>query len=671
MDNSIKRKINQNYKYNFGLSELSSTSSDYISKSNYIKKTIKQNGGNGCSCGDLFKSLKNKNFELILYILKENNCCFMCQDSNGNTGMHLLIPFYESNKEIAAMVDDILLNNDCEEFINIQNNEGKTPMFLAVLNDLDELAEKMEKAGANPEIKDLEGNYVGEKSNSSNDNINLIVTEEIPESNIKKNIMNIFNFIMPKSETSNNLTSLNLNDNSEVVSEVNSEVNSEDKSLDTDNFMNEIKSKINRSIGRNNDDSSSSSSEYKTFPKTNLKQTSSDTLNSDKFFALLGRDNKPMGIVNYSDNMDDTEQFIATLRNKYNVISETDKSLKKPKSSRPPRPQINNSDTLASILNSTDTDEISLKHTQPLSSETSLDESISESKIKKLIDETTSDDLIKSDMKQKPKLESETSSNIIDTDMEKYINETTSDGPMGNKSKSKYSVFLKEKNFETTEIDTDTLLDAIKKIQVNNITDSEQLVDLVGGGSKINKQITMGYRKLISNTFETNDLKKKKSNRLLNSDDYNELYNSDGEFGSKLKKSNNELSRMITSQKEKIHKEVLEMIMGMLNKGLLNISNKPIEASERNAKLIKAYIYRQISEKNPQMGGMDKIMVLKTMSENEIINMVKKMPELDELEKSIQKHLEDKKSSKKSIDISETSEDSEKPKKSSKKSSKK
>ncbi len=76
MDNSIKRKINQNYKFNFGLSELSSTSSDFISKSNYIKKTIKQNGGNRgnrgnrCSCYDLLKSLKNKNLELILYILK-------------------------------------------------------------------------------------------------------------------------------------------------------------------------------------------------------------------------------------------------------------------------------------------------------------------------------------------------------------------------------------------------------------------------------------------------------------------------------------------------------------------------------------------------------------------------------------------------------------------------
>lgn len=653
MDNSIKRKINQNYKFNFGLSELSSTSSDFMSKSNYIKKTIKQNGGrgNGCSCDDLFKSLKNKNFELILYILRENNCCFKCQDSNGNTGMHLLIPFYNSNKEIANAVDEILLNGDCEDFINIQNNEGKTPMFVAVENELDELAEKMENSGADPTIKDLEGNFVGEKS--TKDNLN-------EEENIKKNIMNVFGFVMPKS-ISNDLTSLNLDDIKDTITQ--------DESLDTDNFMHNIKLKIDRVL--ETDDSSSS--DYETFPKKNIKQTSSDTLNSDKFFTLLGRDNKPM-VINYSNVDDNTEQFIATLTNKYNTISETDKSVNKTNITN----QRNiNQDTLSSLFNSSDIDEISIKHKQPLSTETSLDDIITNGEIKKLVNETTSDDLVASDVKKisnnLKKLESETSSNSLHTDLEKYINETTSDESL--KTNSKYNVFLKKenplskKNLDSSEIDTNTLLGVIKKIQENNITESENLIDMVGGGSKTNKQHIIGHRKLILNNFKTTQ-----GSKLLNSDDYNELYNSDSEFGTKSKKSknlNNELSRMMISQKEKIHKEVLEMIMGMLNNGLITQSNKPLEATERNAKLIKAYIYRQISEKNPQMGGMDKIMMFKAMNENDIINTVKKMPDLDELEKTIQKHLEDKKTNKKSIDVSETSEASEESEKPKKKSSKK
>ena len=665
MNNSIKRKINQNYKFNFGLSELSSTSSDFMSKSNYIKKPIKQNGGRRykCCCNDLFKSLKNKNFELILYILRENNCCFKCQDSNGNNGLHLLIPYYRTNKEIANMVDEILLNADCEDFINIQNNKGRTPMFVAVENNLDELAEKMEDAGADPEIKDLQGNFVGEKS--SKGKLNEMDDNDEPESNIKKNIMNIYSFVVPKS-TANDLTSLNLDDIKNITTQ--------DKSLDTDNFMQDIKLKINRALGT--DDTSTTDNE--TIPKPNLIQTS-DTLNSDKFLALLGRDNEPM-VVSYSDTDDNTDQFIATLTNKYNAINETDKSIKKPKITNPRNVEY---DTLGSLFESSDIDKISLKHKQPLSTETSLDEIISDNKIKKLVNETTTDDLIKSDIKKKTsnnfkKLESETSSNSLHTDLEKYIDETTSVESIGTKAKSKYNVFLKkensygDKNLDTTEIDTNTLLGVIKKIQDNNITESENLLDMIGGGSKKNEQHIIGHRKLI-----LNNLKKTQGNKSLNSDDYNELYNSDSEFGTKSKKSkklNNELSRMMISQKEKIHKEVLEMIMGMLNKGLITQSNKPLEPSERNAKLIKAYIYRQISEKNPQMGGMDKIMMFKAMSENDIINAVKKMPELDELEKTIQKHLEDKKTNKKSIDVSETveaSEISEELKKPKKKSSKK
>jgi hypothetical protein len=578
---------------------------------------------------------------------------------------------------------------------------------------LDELAEKMENVGADPEIKDLEGNFVGEKSNK---NVNTNKTEENNESNIKKNIMNIFSVVIPK--PSNNYNS----DKSTI----------QDNSLDTDNFINDIKLKINKVIGKNNEDSSSSSSsflssEYKKFPKTNTSQISSDTLNSDKFFSLLGHENKPK-VVNYSDIDDNTDQFIATLTNKYNSISETDKHDNKKISKQ----KNNNSDTLASVFNSSDINEISSKYKEPISSESSfikkfIDETTSEdlgksnmnkkksnnlkklesetssnllaSDLEKFIDETTSEDFVKSNMNKKKsnnlkKLESETSSNSLATDLKKYINETTSDESDksnesdesnesdGTNKKSNYNIFLKKKNLNSSEIDTDTLLGVIKKIQENNITESD---NLVGGDFKTNKQQIIGHRKLIVNNFNSQKIQSKK---LLNSDDYNELYNSDSDFGKENKKenkkskiTNNELSRMMISQKEKIHKEVLEMIMGMLNNGLLTQSNKPIEASERNAKLIKSYIYRQISEKNPQMGGMDKIMVFKAMNETDIINIVKKMPELDELEKSILKHLEEKKTNKKTFDISETSEasdnskesdESEKPKKkSSKKSAKK
>jgi len=677
MNNSIRKKINPNYKNNLGNTELSSTSSEFMTKFNYNIKTIKQKGGN-CSCKYLFKSIGNKNFELILYILKENNCCFMCNDSDGNTGMHLLIPFYKENKQIANIIDNIL-SDDCCDFINIQNNKGQTPMLVAVMNDLDELAEKMENCGADPSIQDNEGNFISEKTNKKND---IILESDLDESVIKKNVMNIINVVVSK-QPEHDLTSLNLNDNNESS-------NISNNFADTDNFMEFVKSKINSSIGKKNksDDSSSSSSEFETFPKLGLgEKLSSDTLNTEKFISLLDRDNKPMGTISYPSNSEDdnTERFIATLRHKYDAISETDK-LSKPVKINNHSKLISNSDTLAGILSSDDKASLNKNMIYDTITSTGPIEKISKQKIDKLINETTSDELLeKKDTisSKKNQIESETSSNVFDsnlgnTDIKKIINETTSDESIGiSNSKSKYSIFLKDKLSSndisnSTEIDTNTLLKVIKKIQTNNIIESEKML---GGGNANKKQIMIGHRILISDSDKINSKKNLKLHKsTLVSDDYNALYNSDSELGTKSKV--NELSRMMISQKEKIHNEVLETIMGMLNNGLLTQSNKPIEANEKNAKLIKAFIYRQISEKNPQMGGMDKILAFKTMSENEIINMVKKMPNLDELEKSIQKHIEEKsakKNNKKSIDVSETSETSEtdKPKKSSKKASKK
>lgn len=670
MNNSIRKKINMNCKNNLKNTEMSTTSSEFMSKLDYTKKTIKQKGGN-CSCRDLFKSIDNKNLELILYILKENNCCFMCNDNEGNTVLHLLIPFYEQNKEIANKIDSIL-NNDCSDFINIQNNEGQTPMLIAVMNDLNELAEKMEKCGADPSIQDKEGNYIAEKNNETN---NAVIKSDIEvENDVTENVTNIINLVMLK-QPEPNLTSLNLDSANDETSSVSKQI------ADTDNFMELIKSKINSSLGKKTktiDSSSSSSSEYETIQKMGLaEQTSSDTLNTEKFISLLDKDNKPMGVVSYPSLTDDdnTEKFIATLRHKYDAISETDKLTKPVKINSSGKKPILNSDTLAGIL-STDDIESNLRQNETFDTmATSPVEKLSQQRIDELINDTTSEEL--EEKKKTNPLESETSSNIFDsvvggTNIKNIINEPTSDELINTpnsitNSKSKYNIFLKDKTASndvsnTSEIDTNTLLKVIKKIQTNNITESEKMI---GGGVSNKKQIIIGHRVLMYDS----EKKISKSGKLsFVSNDYDSLYNSDNESGTKS--TVNELSRMMISQKEKIHNEVLEIIMGMLNNGLLMQSNKPIEANEKNAKLIKAYIYRQISEKNPQMGGMDKILAFKTMSENEIVNMVKKMPNLDELEKSIQKHIEEKQTHKNIIsDTSETSEKS--SKKLSKKSSKK
>lgn len=663
MNNSIKKK-NFNQKFINSQAVFSSTSSDFV---NSEFADIKQKGGS-CSCANLFKAIEKNNLELILYILEENKCCFMCKNNDGNTALHLLIPFYKKNKDISNIVDELLSNKYCQNFINIQNKDNQTPILLAVMNGLDELAEKMENAGADPTIVDIYGNYVAEKDEDydTDRNIDMSELERDLESErfIKHNIMNIFNFVSSKNKNQD-LTSLNLNS-----LENEDEDEDEEKNLnnnmheDSDNFMKIIKSKINSVIKNKDKDSSSTTTtttiEYDGKKNDNLQQ-SSDTLNSEKFLYLLGHNNVPEGVVKYNSDDENTDQYIATLRNKWNSVSESENKKKKILNETSEMDDMLSENKINKLLNETTSDYlVDKKKSNKLISETSSDfEFIDDNKKKKLINETTSENFnsINEDI-------NDTSTEQIVSDIKKYISETTSDENL-NFLKSKYNVKKNQshsdEDLNSSIIDTDALLKVIKKIQSNNIVESEQQV---GGGKKSNKQIMSGHRKLI---VESDNFNSYSNSKKLLSDDYNLLYNSDSEFGSKSKI--NELSRMMISQKEKIHSEVLEIIMGMLNKGLLTQSNKPIEATERNAKLIKAYIYRLISEKNPQMGGMDKILTFKTMSESEIIKMVKKMPELDELEKSIQEHLEQKKTNKKTLKVSDTSEAE--IKKSSKKSSKK
>ena len=80
----------------------------------------------------------------------------------------------------------------------------------------------------------------------------------------------------------------------------------------------------------------------------------------------------------------------------------------------------------------------------------------------------------------------------------------------------------------------------------------------------------------------------------------------------------------------------------MLNKGEITHKNKPIESTERNSKLIKSFLYKQVSDKNPQLTGMDKILIIQKMNKTELLSHLKKLPDLDQLEKTIEEHIKNK-----------------------------
>ena len=685
MNNSINKKVNERLNKIINLN-LSSTSSDFLQSdyNNFINKNI-QHGG-FCACNEVFKAESKQNFELVLYILKQNNCCFKCQDFNGNTLLHLLAPYYSENIDIKILLDNVL-EKDCSQFINTQNDYGQTPLLIAVMNDENDLANKMESAGADKSIVDINGNFVYTREDEEINEKSDFYSNINSDTNKLNRAINIINIIIEPKSKLPELSSLRLNDDTETVNISNS-----------DNFMDVIKSRINDEFNKNK---LSSSSESIKLPEI---QTTSDSVNTDKFIIMLNNDKNSFGNTStnpsYSD-IENTDEFISLLKQKYsnnfNGIKQSD--------------NINDVCDKINLSNISDNSDVS----NPNNVISSVNNSISDTSsfanvntsLNKLANETTSDNsslnanttvpnttvpnttvpnttvpnttvpntTVPNTVGPNVSVVSDTSS--IANANSSLANQTTSDNILNtqsnnseidtkNKSKNKFNIF-KTNNEKTnniklsSEVDTNTLLNVIKKIQ-GEFNNQENI--MVGGAiNKVKKQQLVGYRKI----NEDSDLfMKKKSDNI----DYNLLYNSDSEFGKKA--NNNELARMMISQKEKYHQEVLNMLIGMLNKGLLLQSNKPIESNERNAKLIKAYIYRQISEKNPQMSGMDKILLFQTMGENEIINYVKKMPSLDELEKNIQKHLDEKLKSKdklnKEIDVSDTVESE---KKSSKKSSKK
>ncbi len=268
----------------------------------------------------------------------------------------------------------------------------------------------------------------------------------------------------------------------------------------------------------------------------------------------------------------------------------------------------------------------------------------------KMIDSNTSDN---SDRKNYM-LETDT-----DQDIKKLKKSIKNKMNSTNKSKSFENELHSDQNNDKKDIDTDELMRVIGNIQNEN--------DMKGGQKKLSKIV--GFRKLklhsdiengdidddedvdiiddevedeMEDTEELEEEVDDEENLKKNKSQMNKKSNVDDMESDDSNNNDNELSRLINSRKNEIHNEVINTILGMLNKGEILFQNKPIEASEKNAKLIKAYLYRQVTEKNPQLNGLDKIMIIQKMSKSELLDSLKKMPDLNKLEKNIEEHMKSK-----------------------------
>jgi len=227
--------------------------------------------------------------------------------------------------------------------------------------------------------------------------------------------------------------------------------------------------------------------------------------------------------------------------------------------------------------------------------------------------------------------------NLPDSEVNRFVNEVTSD--------SNNSKFFTQKtnpvkvglfgasndgnvlsDTSLINLSDNSINSELLKKQISKLNLSSKFNNLQGGGSKHSH----------GNPFFRN----------LNSDsdsvsfNNNSQYMSDFEYGSD--NDTNEISRMLNNKKSQLHQEVIDSIIDMLSNGVITYKSKKIEPTEDNARLVKAYIYKKVGEENPQMTGMDKILLIKGMSEDEFVNVTKSMPALDSIQKEITKHMEKK-----------------------------
>ena len=202
-------------------------------------------------------------------------------------------------------------------------------------------------------------------------------------------------------------------------------------------------------------------------------------------------------------------------------------------------------------------------------------------------------------------------------DMSSVMNNTTQTDNTENfiaELRDRYSNPTEKVRLDTIQSDDKFDNDTSDNKQTDEEMDTDELIQVVNktgpqtGGKKHRSKIS-GYRNM---TFDSD-------------------YSMQNEY------PNNELSRLVESKNDEIVKQIIDRIKDMLEKGLLFRESEKIAATDKNASLIKTYLFGYVKNKNPQLNSMAKHLQIKKMTDDEIVELVENMPDLDKLHEDITK----------------------------------
>jgi hypothetical protein len=153
----------------FDLSDISSNSFNNLSDLSLetpMEGNVQAGGGFhsflfGSSVSDVDKAvleaIKEKNMPVVEFMINKNLVSYKAQDKDGNTLLHYLVAVPNPN---VGLIEKILNCPEVKSFINIQNNDGDTPLILAVSSGQHDLCTMLIKAGADKTIKNKKGHHV-------------------------------------------------------------------------------------------------------------------------------------------------------------------------------------------------------------------------------------------------------------------------------------------------------------------------------------------------------------------------------------------------------------------------------------------------------------------------------------------------------------------------------
>ncbi len=284
----------------------------------------------------VLEAVRLKKYDVVEFLVdKDLITSYKCKDENGNTLLHYLALDYDATVHI---IDKIIKRKDIKSFINIQNNNGDTPLILSVIGSQHDLCEKFINKGADKTIKNGQSFSVETETDSLNikpfseaSYYNLSSEEKKSRNNKRANIFNplvglfkhhhhintsapnTFSELPMSSSSKYNIFNENMGSSTDTDSLLNSSINTEKFIVEITNKLNNEK---NSAPGPQMDTLSDDLLKKLMNGGNNNKEEQPDNLNTEFLLNELQSKMKNMKGGDCASNMySNTEEMLQTLKN--------------------------------------------------------------------------------------------------------------------------------------------------------------------------------------------------------------------------------------------------------------------------------------------------------------------------------------------------------------------